>query len=248
MRRIAAWALAGGVLCAQHEYPQVDINEGARLYLNLCVTCHGPEGDQVAGIDFGRGKMRRAYSDGELVNIIRMGISGTGMPGQGNMRAGNPQAIVAYLRSIAARPSRVQAAGDAARGKTVVETKGQCLSCHRVKGNGSRLGPDLTEVGALRRAVELETSLLNPDAVVLPQHRFVRVVPKNGAAITGRILNQDTFTVQLTDDQQRLLSFPRADLREVTFLKTSAMPSYQDRLTPQEIADVVAYLASLKGL
>ena len=39
-------------------------------------------------------------------------------------------------------------AGDAARGKAIFESsKGNCLSCHRVSGTGSRFGPDLSTIG-----------------------------------------------------------------------------------------------------
>jgi putative heme-binding domain-containing protein len=249
MRKIAAFVLANGVLLAQHEYRQVDVEEGGRLFLNLCAVCHGPDGNQVPGIDFGHGKLRRAYTDEELVNIIHNGISGTGMPAQTNMRAGQAESIVAYLRTIAAAPNTgLPANGNAAQGKAVFEGKGQCLTCHRVKESGSRLGPDLTDIGTLRRAADLAKSLADPGAEVMPQNRFVRVVPKSGPTVTGRILNQDTFTVQIIDERQRLLSFPRSDLKEMTFVKTTSMPSYKEKLTPQELADVVAYLTSLKGI
>ena len=65
--------------------------------------------------------------------------------------------------------------------------------------------------------------------------------------INGRRLNEDTYTVQLFDDQEKLLSLTKADLREYTILTVSPMPSYKDRLTQDELADVVAYLLSLKG-
>jgi hypothetical protein len=72
-------------------------------------------------------------------------------------------------------------------------------------------------------------------------------VTNDGQTITGRRLNEDTFTVQLIDDQERMLSLAKADLREYTILKASPMPSYRDTLTGQEMADLVAYLGSLKG-
>ena len=53
--------------------------------------------------------------------------------------------------------------------------------------------------------------------------------------------------MQLIDEQERLLSFDKADLREYTILTESPMPSYADRLTARELADLLAYLVSLKG-
>jgi quinoprotein glucose dehydrogenase len=168
------------------------------------------------------------------------------MPAQ-NMNEGNARTIVAYLRSASAVPASTVAGGNAARGKTIFEGKGACTTCHRAAGAGSRSGPDLSDVGALHRAVDLEQSLLDPGAVVLPQNRFVKVVTKDGTTVTGRLMNQDTFTLQLIDSQDRLRSFPLADLRQHSVVTSSSMPSYKDRLTPSELADVVAYLVSLKG-
>jgi len=81
----------------------------------------------------------------------------------------------------------------------------------------------------------------------MPINRPVRIVTKDGKTITGRRLNEDTFTVQLIDDQERLLSLSKSDLREYTILKTSTMPSYKDKLSAQEMSDLLAYLVSLKG-
>jgi hypothetical protein len=64
--------------------------------------------------------------------------------------------------------------------------------------------------------------------------------------VRGTLLNQDTFSVQLRDEAQNLRSFLKSDLREHGFLP-SPMPSYRGRLTPQEVADVVSYLLTLKG-
>jgi putative heme-binding domain-containing protein len=134
------------------------------------------------------------------------------------------------------------------QGQAIFEGKFGCLKCHRVRGVGSRLGPDLTDTGNLQSPEELQKSLREPDAEVLPQNRFYRLVTRNGSVITGRLLNQDTFTVQLMDASERLLSFQKSTLREYGFVKNSPMPSYDGKLTPGELADLVAYLSSLKGV
>jgi mono/diheme cytochrome c family protein len=75
----------------------------------------------------------------------------------------------------------------------------------------------------------------------------VRAVTRDGKVISGRRLNEDTYTVQLIDEQERLVSLDKAGLREYTVVKTSSMPSYKDKLTSEELSDLVAYLRSLKG-
>lgn len=239
--------LTGTVLQAQHEYAAADIENGGRQYVNNCVYCHGPEGDQIPGVDLLHGKFKRAVSDDDIVQIIRNGVPGTGMPAQ-NMNENQARTIVAYLRSGATAPASTLTGGDAARGKALFEGKGGCTACHRASGKGSRVGPDLTDIGMQRRAVEIERSLLDPGAAVLPQYRYAQVTPKNGPAVTGRLLNQDTFTLQMIDSQERLRTFVIADLRDYSVLKDSRMPSYKDKLSRQELADILSYLVSLKGV
>ena len=231
---------------AQHGYSTAEVVEGGRLFQSSCARCHGPDGDGVAGLNFSRGQYRRATTDDEIVQIIRSGIPGTGMP-PGNFSEFDAGRIVAYLRSMTAAPDGGSGPGDASRGKALVEGKGECLTCHRVDSAGSQLGPDLNAVGPFRRTGELQRSLIDPDAEVIDDNRFVRVTPSAGGAVTGRLLNQDSFSIQLLDANERLLSFMKSDLRDFTVLKGSGMPSYRDRLSANELADVVSYLRSLKG-
>ena len=164
--------------------------------------------------------------------------------GGGVARLG-PSVLVAS--QTAATPAQNSSTGDPARGKSLYDGKGNCASCHRVDGVGSRLGPDLSEVGDVRRPADLERSLLEPDAEVLGNNRFYHVTTKDGVTTTGRLLNLDTFTIQMLDSKERLRTFVKADLRDHGFAEKSPMPSYKATLSPQELADLVSYLTSLKG-
>jgi len=242
-------AVAVGVfpiaVSAQHETAQ-DIEDGGRAFRNTCANCHGPDGDQVSGIDLQRGIFRRAKTDQDLVQIIRTGIAGTSMPAS-SMSVAQAEQIVGYLRSMAATKRSVSAGGNIDRGKVVFDGKGACTTCHRVSGTGSRVGPDLSNVGQLRRAAELETSLLDPGKDIFYTNRTYRVVTKTGQTITGRLLNLDSFTVLMLDSKEQLRAFDKTTLRDYGIVDTSPMPSYKDKLNAQELADVVSYLVSLKG-
>lgn len=244
---LSLFFLIPAALLAQHTYTPADIQEGGRLFRANCVLCHGPEGDQVPGIDLGHARFRQTYSESALIKIIQNGIPGTGMP-PNNLQDFQAEIVVAYLRSLATAGRTVTGNGNAARGKALFAGKGNCASCHRVDGVGSRVGPDLSDIAALRRTAEIEQSLLDPNAEILPQNRTYRAVTSKGEVITGRLLNIDSFTVQILDSKERLLSLQRSDLRESGFVKDSPMPSYRDKLSSQELADVVAYLATLKGI
>jgi putative heme-binding domain-containing protein len=148
--------------------------------------------------------------------------------------------LVAAGGALLAQPT-----GDPANGKLIFEGKGTCTGCHRINGKGNHFGPDLSEAGA-RRPEQLETSILDPDAEILPANRIYRVVAKNGTTTIGRLLNEDTFSVQMIDKSERLLSFQKADLKEYAFETKSPMPSFKDKLSAQDVADVVAYLSTFK--
>jgi len=240
---VASLALPYRPALAQHE-TAADLLDGERAFRNNCANCHGPDGNQIAGIDLGRGQFRRPMSDQDLVRTILTGIPNTPMPAT-PMTTEQAQQIVVYLRSRGATTTS-GIAGDAGRGKAIYDGKGGCATCHRVGGAGSRVGPDLTTIGSLRRAAELQQALIDPTADVQPANRFYRVVLKDGSTVEGRLLSHDTFTVQLLDSHEQLRSFNKADLRQHGFIP-SPMPSYRSALTPQELADLVAYLASLRG-
>jgi putative heme-binding domain-containing protein len=247
---VLLWILSGGTVVAQHEYTASEVETGRQQYANQCARCHGPDGDTIANADIGKGKFRRATSDDQLVGLIRDGVPGTAMAAANNISEPNARAIVAYLRSMATTAAAVAALppGDASRGKALFETKGQCMTCHRISDKGSRVGPDLTQIGASRRSVELHRSIMEPNAEVVPANRSFRAVTREGTTVTGRLLNQDTFTVQLLESQkEQLLSFQKANLREYGFVNTSPMPSFRDKLSSQELADIISYLTTLKG-
>ena len=117
-----------------------------------------------------------------------------------------------------------------------------------MNGNGPRVAPDLSDVGAIRSPAALQRSLLDPTSAMLPINRPVRIVTGDGRTIRGRRLNEDTYTVQIIDEQERLMSFVKAELREYELGKTSPMPSAAKTLSGEELADVIAYLLTLKGL
>jgi cytochrome c oxidase cbb3-type subunit III len=227
------------------EYSPADIAFGATVYAAQCSTCHLPTGDGVGGVELRSGKFRSATTDQQLANVLVNGLPGTAMNGFRNFSSAERDGVVAYLRNMNTFDASGVKSGTPDRGRAIVGSR-NCLRCHRINGQGSRVAPDLSDIGALRSAGSLQRSLVEPASQMMPINRPVRVVTKDGRTIAGRRLNEDTYTVQLIDEQERLLSLTKADLREYTILTTSPMPSYKD-LTADELADVIAYLLTLKG-
>jgi cytochrome c oxidase cbb3-type subunit III len=266
---IAIATASAPVRAQQHSYTAAEIDEGRKLYETNCGRCHNETGDGVTGVELFK-QFRRATTDEDVAKIIREGIPGTSMPSHAfltNMQALN---VVAFLRSMVGvtaapraaavnapgRGAALLATGDAGRGKALFEGKGGCASCHRVNGSGGQTGPDLSGIGRVRPArgfdpggpnvPQIERSILDPNAEIAPVYRVFQVVPKSGATVRGKLLNQDTFSIQILDTNQNLRSFMKTDLRDFGFVP-SPMPPYDGKLTSQELADLLVYLLSLRG-
>jgi putative heme-binding domain-containing protein len=227
---------------AQHE-TATDLLSGERAFRDYCANCHGPDGDLIAQVDLGHNNFRQPYSDAELVGIIMNGIPNTPMPPTPRVTQEQAGMLVAYLRSLGETNNDLS--GDAARGRTLFEGRGECLDCHMVNGTGSVLGPDLSSIALVRSSDELQTSLLEPSTEVQPGSRFYTVQTRTGQRVSGRLLNHDAFSVQLLDANEGLRSFQKAELQEFGF-SDPGMPSLAGAYSGQDIADLVAYLASLR--
>ena len=244
--RFAIFLLAAGFVCGQQRgFIPADIEEGGRYFASFCAACHGPDGNAMADADLSKPTLRRAANDNQIASVMMSGIPGTGMP----PNALNPrqvQTIVAYIHSLRTAPPRVVGSG-ALPGQAIFEGKGGCLGCHRVGEKGGHTGPNLSDIGILRRAAEIERSMVDPAAEVLSQNSTAVAVTKGGETIRGRLLNADTHAVQMVDAGGRLRNLQRDTLRSFAQERTTTMPSYRERLSAQELTDVVAYLVSLRG-
>jgi putative heme-binding domain-containing protein len=238
------WAQTG--LLEDHQYSAAQIQVGYRLYRSQCALCHGQNGDGIAGINLPRQQFHRVSSDDDIRKTVTTGVAAAGMPPFA-LQPAELDSLVAFIRSgfdVSATPFTV---GDAVHGKAIYDGKGACATCHRVDGKGARTAPDLSEIGAIRQPAAIQRSLLEPTQGMIPINRPVRIVTLDGRIIRGRRLNEDTATVQLIDENERLVSLSKSDIRELELGTTSSMPSFAGKLTSDELADLLAYLLSLRG-
>jgi len=228
-------------------YAAADIQYGAKLFGGQCTVCHGGNGDGVAGVDLRANRFKRSTTDFDLRGVITNGVPGTGMP---PFKFEPPEltAIIAYVRNMRTFDQKNTLIGDADRGRALFEGKGQCATCHRVNGKGPRVAPDLSDIGALRTPDGILRAIVDPESEIRYANRSIRAVTRDGTVITGRRMNEDTYTVQLIDEQEKLVSLVKSNLREYGLVRRTGMPSYRDKLSNAEVADVLAYLLSLKGL
>jgi putative heme-binding domain-containing protein len=246
----ALMGLGFGVQAQEHSYAPSDIENGRGLYQANCLGCHGNNGDSVEGANLASGRFRHASNDEDLIALIRTGIAGSLMIPRPQLSYGDLRSLVAFLRNmqsngIQAADTREVKIGDASRGQQLFFGSAGCSSCHGVNGGGSRLSPDLATIGAQRTLASLETALLDPRKEVREGQRFMQVTTKAGATVAGKLMNQDTHSVQLMNTDEKLVSYRKDELSAFAIIPTP-MPSALDVLSADQVADLVAYMISLK--
>jgi putative heme-binding domain-containing protein len=233
-----------GLLSAQD--PPPDLAQGKRIFESQCTLCHGQDGRGGRGPSLARPRLKNAPDDKALGEVIQNGVPNTEMPGAWQLHPREVVSVAAYVRSLGTVAQEVLP-GDAARGGRVYQEKG-CAGCHIVSGQGGGYGPDLTETGAKRSAAYLRESVLKPGAGLPDNFLMVEAVAGDGRVTRGIRVNEDSFTIQIKDSNQRFHTFRKGGLKELRRLfDQSPMPSYDKQLSQPELDDLVAYLASLRG-
>lgn len=236
--KLVAWLLPLSL------YGQID--QGRALFRSNCAFCHGADARGGRGPNLVSVPLAHVESDDAIKTVIREGVPGTSMPAFSALTAQETSQIVAYLKSLHVGVNRqVHVAGDAAKGRQVYLRNG-CSGCHRIAGDGSVFGPDLTRIGSARSAEYIRESIVNPSADVPLEYQGVTVVTRDGRSITGIRVNEDTFSVQLRDASQQFRMFQKDGVREVKDAGKSLMPAYS-RLPESDLQDLLAYLNTLRG-
>ena len=238
------------------EVTEAGLARGEMLYQAHCGRCHGMLGQGGEGPSLARPTLSRAPDHPSMVEVIRRGIPGTGMPGtRSNLLPDLEVDLVAAHVLSLGKGTVVEITGDAARGGELFSTAGDCYSCHVIEGRGTGIGPELTGIG-LRRGVEyLYASLREPESELPISRRGilrgfrgylpVRAVTHDGRVITGMRVNEDDFTIQLRSILGRTVSLRKEDLAQLEKqFDHSLMPAVED-MTEADIDDLVAYLAGL---
>jgi cytochrome c oxidase cbb3-type subunit III len=219
-----------------------DERAGAALFRSQCAGCHGPDGNGTgAGPNIASGTLPHGDSDEAVFRTISKGLSGTSMPGS-SFSGLQIWQLVTHLRALAIARGAAQTKGNPQAGGAVFSAN--CSRCHSVAGEGGLTGPDLTTVGTQRSYSDLRESLLDPDAQVDSPYWSVAAVTSNGKSIRGLRLNEDSFSIQVRDDEGRLQSILKRDLKSVDLIRLSPMPSFKGKLSDAQIEDVIAWLVN----
>jgi putative heme-binding domain-containing protein len=241
---------------------QQAIQEGEAIYNQTCTACHGKDGSagEMAPAVAAPSRRYNRATDAAVFDAIKNGIPQTQMAPFGSKFSDDQiWKVVAYIHGLRGTAIDAPTQGNAANGEQFFWAKGQCGTCHMIKGKGSLLGPDLSNLAGMRKTQSIVNALTKAlhripgdggthDSVLMPLQTYqpVRVTLPDGKTLNGVLRNEDSFSLQVfgTDNQLHLLD--RSKLKEVYYEPKSLMPTdYDKRLTAEEFQDLMAFLTRL---
>jgi putative heme-binding domain-containing protein len=137
------------------------------------------------------------------------------------------------------------AGGDFERGRTIYRgDQARCAQCHVFRGEGGKVGPDLTDIASKGRA-EIYRSIAAPSATIEPDYTTYTVATKEGQVLSGVVRAEGPGEIRVTDTNARTAAVRRDQIQEIRPSATSIMPpGLAGALGDSAIRDLVAYLTS----
>jgi putative heme-binding domain-containing protein len=229
--------------------------EGQAMFRGLCSGCHGGAGRGGKGPDLTDNRWIHGSSDVDIARVIENGVPNTTMKKLGDsLKPEQILKLIAHIRSLARAPGestwKPYMPGDAQAGRKIFfdpQGKVQCAKCHRVGGQGGRIGPALDRIASRRAPEFVMESIVQPSKEIASEYEAVAIATKDGKVITGLRVSETNFSVQLYEENGRFHSLLKRDLEDFKVLKKSLMPeNVAELLTVKELHDLFAYLMSLE--
>lgn len=153
---------------------------------------------------------------------------------------------VANLKSEVASQRAFKTDGDVEKGRALF-TQQSCIACHTVANGQSPKGPHLVDIGKRYKKDELIESILNPSAKIAQGFDTYSFIMNDGKIFTGFVTSESAADLQIKQTDGVTSTIKAADIDERVKQKLSMMPiGLANNLTPEQVADLVAYLQSLK--
>jgi putative heme-binding domain-containing protein len=220
-----------------------ELELGRQTFESNCALCHGIDASGGRGPNLRRAHIARAPDDASLCDLIENGIPPE-MPAGAFLTDVEVRALVMFVSSLG-KSAAEALTGDPARGARIYAANG-CASCHIRAGQGTGIGPELTDLGERRSASYVREVLLDPAARLPAEFLMVRITTGSGEVTEGIRINEDNFTVQVKDASGSIRSFDKAQLQSQEQLRgRTPMPAFKN-LSGTDLTDLVAYLLAPK--
>jgi putative heme-binding domain-containing protein len=134
-----------------------------------------------------------------------------------------------------------------ANGKQIFEVA-SCVSCHKLNGAGTQVGPDIAQLDPKTTQLDILRSLLEPSAKIEDKFKTHVFTTKAGNVITGMILEETKVRIKVIENPLAKtvpVVLDRSDIDERSTSPNSIMPKgLLDKLTREEILDLIAYIGA----
>jgi putative heme-binding domain-containing protein len=125
-----------------------------------------------------------------------------------------------------------------------------CSKCHVMNGKGSKVGPDLTGIGAVQTPQYLIESVLKPSSVIVKGFETMYLMTNDGMAYNGLLVSQDEEEVVLMVDEDGVMEeyvFYPDEIAQMQKQDVSIMPgNLSEMLTTKEFYGIISFLLSQK--
>lgn len=138
--------------------------------------------------------------------------------------------------------------GDAEAGRRVFLHKAEvsCLRCHKVKGDGGDVGPELAGIGGKQTREYLLESIVDPNKQIAKGFETVVLALSNGQVETGIVKAEDAKEITLVRADGKRVTVPKSAIHERNSGKSAMPEDLVKKLTKRELRDLVEFLANLK--
>jgi putative heme-binding domain-containing protein len=224
--------------------------KGKTEFIHNCTACH--RADMVTRVPKTPDEWRKSVdemaargTDGskeDLDSVVLYLVTNYGTGKSGSAAATQSPAPASTLNGSAAQNS-----SQTERVKREITENG-CLTCHRIEKQGAYTGPTLNGLGARRSANEIRTAIVSPRHTINPGSSLVQLTTSDGKKLTGRILSQDDHSIRVIDASGEVATYSRSGLRQFTIVDTNSIPSFEGKITGEDLDGLVRYLDSLPSV
>lgn len=158
----------------------------------------------------------------------------------------NDPNLIGNLKPEISQYRTLNADGNAKRGEPFFKRQA-CIACHTTANGQTPKGPHLVDIGKRYKKEELVESILKPSAKIAQGFDTYLFVMDSGKVFTGFVTGESADEIKLrqTDGVEVVLKIDEVDLRQKK--PESMMPvGVANNMTPEQLADLIAYLQSLK--
>ncbi len=232
-------------LCLLAQSPhETAVENGRKLFDKSCTACHGARAQGGRAANLTKGEWRFGGTDEAIAGNISKGIQGTQMPAF-PLPQEDVKSVVAYLRSLEGANRDEPITGDSATGSDLFFGAAGCAKCHMFQGRGGRLGPDLSRIGDEKKLADIRKAIQDPNASLRRGFRTIEVTFNDGHKVTGVAKNEDTFSLQMMDTNEKLHLLNKTQLKEVRQTHETLMP--KSTLNDSQISSLLAFLKKGKA-